>query len=141
MSPPPPRRIQHLVTSAGCEHYSASQGCQEQKANRRWAPSRMTRRHPGKRVSDTESCGASESRRGASRGGAACALGDANYGMTRWTGLPRMFTCQVVMSCPVPSVPYSIFHQPPPAPGGSPGATGAVYVVGIVAEMVTHWLL
>src|SRR5205823_2127031 len=48
------------------------------------------------------------------------------YGVIKWTGLPRMFTSQVVMSWPVPRVPYSIFHQPPPAPGGSPGEAGAV---------------
>lgn len=42
------------------------------------------------------------------------------------------------MSWPVPSVLYSIFHQPGP---GSPGGVGAVYVDGIGTEIVTHWLL
>src|SRR5439155_23509883 len=58
--------------------------------------------------------------------GPATEIAGADYGVIKWTGLPRMFTSQVVMSWPVPSVPYSIFHQPPPAPGGSPGETGAV---------------
>jgi len=45
------------------------------------------------------------------------------YGTTRWTGLPRMLTSQVVTSWPeVPTV-YSIFHQPGCV---SPGGVGAL---------------
>src|SRR5438093_5494660 len=60
------------------------------------------------------------------------------YGTTRWTGLPRMVTSQVVTSCPdVPTV-YSIFHQPGCV---SPGGVGALYVAGSLTVSVTHWLL
>ena len=37
-----------------------------------------------------------------------------DYGVMRWTGLPRIDTCQVVTSLdvPVPVIVYLIFHQP-----------------------------
>ena len=52
----------------------------------------------------------------------------AGHGMTRWTGLPRMLTCQVVRSVAgsselVPPIEYWIFHQPGSV---SPLGTGAV---------------
>ncbi len=50
----------------------------------------------------------------------------AASGQTRWTGLPRIVTCQVVTSKLVsealPPIVYRIFHQPASV---SPGAIGA----------------
>ncbi len=52
----------------------------------------------------------------------------ADHGMTRWTGLPRIVTCQVVRSVAgsselVPPIEYWIFHQPGSV---SPLGTGAM---------------
>ena len=55
--------------------------------------------------------------------------------------MPRIETCQVVVSVVVLSKVYLIFHQPPRMPAGSPGGRGAVYVLGSGMVRVTHELL